>query len=156
MVYQVSEHMLIHYISFIFFLLFFALTSNLTKVILLFDHTIQWYTIKAIMSIKTLNELNWVVFLTNWSDRTLGELVGKIWILNGTCSSFLERSSTRLVWTTINGFLPLIARVYAFGTGFWRTYRSGASVFNIFAASCNNWWRSVSCWRKKKQEADNY
>lgn len=74
---------------------------------------------------------------------------------NRTCSSFLERSSTRLVWTTINGFLPLIASVYAFGMGFWRTYRSGASVFNIFAASCNNWWRSASYW-KRKGEADDY
>jgi len=27
------------------------------------------------------------------------------------CNSFLVRSSTRLVWTTINGFLPLIAKV---------------------------------------------
>lgn len=56
-----------------------------------------------------------------------------------TWSSFLVNNSTRLVWTTMNGFLPLIARVYAFGTGFWRIYRSGASIFSILDASINNW-----------------
>lgn len=55
-----------------------------------------------------------------------------------TCNSFLVRSSTRLVCTTTNGFCPLMAKVYAFGTGLCRTYRSGASIFSICAASVIN------------------
>lgn len=37
--------------------------------------------------------------------------------------------------------------MYAFGTGFCRTYRSGASKFNTLAASTNDWWRSDN-WKR--------
>lgn len=72
-----------------------------------------------------------------------------------TCNSFRVRSSTKLVCTTTNGFFPLMANVYAFGTGLCRTYRSGASMLSIAAASVINLWSSESWYIEQLYEPTN-
>lgn len=62
-----------------------------------------------------------------------------------TCNSAGVRSSTRLVWITTKGLRPAMASVYAFGTGFCRTYNSGASKSRMPAASSISLCRSASC-----------
>jgi hypothetical protein len=52
------------------------------------------------------------------------------------CSSAVVSSSMSAVCTTTNGFLPLMASVYALGVGLWRTYRSGALMPRMFARVC--------------------
>lgn len=73
------------------------------------------------------------------------------WLQVVTCSSSGDRSSTKLVWTTTNGFRPDTAKVYALGTGFCRTYRSGGSRSSIFEAFSIKLCRSAS-WQATRRQ----